>query len=59
MHQLNQILTPLSTPDPFENDGFEDGLLGAAFGSQSSPSSTDAPSDLEVYLEEPVEGTSC
>jgi len=44
------------TLDPFENDGVEDDFLLAVFGSQSSTFSSNAPSELEVYLEEPVEG---
>jgi len=44
-----------ATPDPFEGDGLEDDFLEAVFGSQSSAMSINAPSELELYLEEPPE----
>ena len=41
-----------ATPDPFEDDDIEE----AVFRSQMSTTSINAPSELEIYLEEPVEG---
>ena len=45
-----------ATLDPSESDGQDDDFLEAVFDSQSSALSFNAPSEIEVYLEEPVAG---